>query len=150
MNNKVLYQLKSLEKIIIRNLLKDEEDHVLNCNNDLASLTPTQMQIVEYILNHNNEEIYQKDLENVLNLRRATVSGVLQTMEKNKLIDRIIDNDDSRTKKIILNIKAKEIFNKNIKRLEELEKIATQNIPQDELEIFSKVIEKMKNNIENL
>ena len=84
MNNKVLYQLKSLEKIIIRNLLKDEEDHVLNCNNDLASLTPTQMQIVEYILNHNNEEIYQKDLENVLNLRRATVSGVLKTMKKNK------------------------------------------------------------------
>ena len=38
--------------------------------------------IIEYILDTDNKEVNQNELENVLKLRRATVSGVLQTMEK--------------------------------------------------------------------
>ena len=66
--------------------------------------TPTQMQIIEYILNHTSEDIYQRDLEDILNLRRATVSGVLHTMEKNNLIRRVTDNEDTRSKKILVSI----------------------------------------------
>lgn len=74
------------------------------------TMTPTQMQIIEYILEHDGSCVYQKDLENVLKLRRATVSGVLQTMEKNDFIERVIDKNDTRVKKIILNKKTSKIF----------------------------------------
>lgn len=140
----VLYQLKSLEKMIFRLIIKDNDKK----NFELIP-TPTQMEILEYVLEHNSENIYQKDLENVLNLRRATVSGVLQTMEKNNLIERITDSIDTRTKIIILTEKSKEVFAERKEKLEDIEKVITRNISKEELEVFFKVTETMKTNIKN-
>ena len=149
--SKVLYQIKTLEKMIARVFLKNQMIPPKVVIKDISkTTTPTQMQIIGYILDHIDEDIYQKDLENVLNLRRATVSGVLQTMEKNKLIERITYSGDSRKKKIILNEEAKKIFLENQKIMNKMEKIITQDIPKEELDIFSNVIEKMKKNIEKM
>ena len=90
----LLYQIRTLEKLVFREFICSE-------NANFPILTPTQMQIVEYMLKHNEENVYQKDLETILNLRRATVSGVLQTMEKNGYIERVVDTEDSRIKKIL-------------------------------------------------
>ncbi len=144
-NQKILYQIRSLEKQILRKFLNDKE--CIECELPKNKPTPTQMQIIEYILQHINEDINQKDLEDVLKLRRATVSGVLQTMEKNQLIERVTNSEDSRTKKIILNENAKKIFLAGIKRMEELEKVVIKDISEEELNTFLIVIEKMKNNI---
>lgn len=144
--NNILYQIKSLEKIILRKLLTERE-----FRKELRTKpkpTPTQMEIIMYILEHKNKEIYQKDLEEVLNLRRATVSGVLQTMEKNGLIVRVTDTEDTRTKKIVLKDKTREIFERNRKRFDELEEILTQDIPEEKIKVFVEVIEMMKNNVE--
>lgn len=149
--SKVLYQIKTLEKMIARVFLKNQMIPTKVVIKDISkTTTPTQMQIIGYILDHIDEDIYQKDLENVLNLRRATVSGVLQTMEKNKLIERITYSEDSRKKKIILNEEAKKIFLENQKIMNKMEKIITQDISKEELDIFSNVIEKMKKNIEKM
>lgn len=142
-NDNILFQIKTLEKMIARYFLKQIEIE------KLSKPTPTQMQIMDYFLDNNKKEIFQKDLEDILHLRRATVSGVLQTMEKNELIQRVTDEEDTRIKKIILNKKAKKIFEKNEEKMKELEKIVKEGISEKELEIFSNVIQKMKNNIEN-
>ena len=148
--NNLLYQIKSLEKMIVRNLLGDNEIEKREEQANVMQLpTPTQMQIIEYILNHTSEDIYQRDLEDILNLRRATVSGVLHTMEKNNLIRRVTDNEDTRSKKILLNNKAKEIFLQNQKKMGKTEQTITQNIPKEDLEVFSRVIQMMKNNMKN-
>lgn len=141
---RLLYQIKSLEKMIFRALIQ-EKDNVedFSCKHP----TPTQMQIMEYILEHRSEEIFQKDLEKVLNLRRATVSGVLQTMEKNDLIKRVSCTMDARIKKIILNPKAEEMFKEKEKRMQEFELIVSKGISPKELEIFSKVLKKIKQNV---
>ena len=131
--NNLLYQIKSLEKMIVRNLLGDNEIEKREEQANVMQLpTPTQMQIIEYILNHTSEDIYQRDLEDILNLRRATVSGVLHTMEKNNLIRRVTDNEDTRSKKILLNNKAKEIFLQNQKKMDKTEQTITQNIPKED------------------
>lgn len=148
--NNLLYQIKSLEKMIVRNLLGDNEIEKREEQANVMQLpTPTQMQIIEYILNHTSEDIYQRDLEDILNLRRATVSGVLHTMEKNNLIRRVTDNEDTRSKKILLNNKAKEIFLQNQKKMDKTEQTITQNIQKEDLEVFSRVIQMMKNNMKN-
>ena len=112
MQRRVLFQVKSLDKEIYRILAGDEN---ADCS---KKPSPTQMSIIKYILDNPQKEIYQSELEEVLNLRRATVSGVLQTMESNGLITRVVDEKDTRTKKIILDEKTKEIDNtdKNEKR----------------------------------
>lgn len=146
MENKILYQIKSLEKEIVRTHLCNIE-----CSINLDKMpTPTQMQIIDYIIKHNNEGIYQKDLEKILNLTRATVSGVLQTMEKNNLIERTSYEDDARTKKIVLTSKAESLFKQGAEKMLELEKIIVKNIDEKDLEIFSKVIKEMKTNLKNM
>ena len=134
---KVLYEIKTLEKLIVRNIMNEEEI----CS--MKTPTPTQVQIMEYILEHQNEEVYQKDLEDILNLRRATVSGVLQTMEKNGLLDRQISKNDARVKKIILSKKAEQLFLEKKKQFEKIEKALVQDISEKELRTFSNVLNKM-------
>ena len=135
----VLYQIKTLENLIFRNFILDKPS--------LKTIpTPTQVQIMEYILTHQNEEIYQRDLESILNLRRATVSGVLQTMEKHELIERVTSND-ARAKKIILNSQAKEMFLAHRKKILAFEQILLQDLTEEELEVFCKVLNKMQGNV---
>lgn len=142
----VLFEIKSLEGMIARDFFKnflDEKDIPKNVP------TPTQMRIIEYILNC-KDEVYQKDLEKVFDLRRATISGVLHTMEKNNLIIRTTSVSDSRTKTIKLSDKTKSIFVNNKKRLIELEKLMIKDISKNEIDYFIDIINKMKKNIENL
>lgn len=141
MQRRVLFQIKSLDKEIYRILAGDE---TADCS---KKPSPTQMSIIKYILDNPQKEIYQSELEEVLNLRRATVSGVLQTMESNGLITRVVDEKDTRTKKIILDEKTKEIFIKNKEKLDNLEIIAKKGISEKDLDTFFSVIEKMKQNI---
>ena len=112
------------------------------------TMTPTQMQIIEYILEHDGSCVYQKDLENILKLRRATVSGVLQTMEKNGFIERVIDKNDTRVKKIILNKKTSKIFYEKLEKIKIIENIIKRDISQEGLDIFFEVILKMQSNIQ--
>lgn len=140
---KVLYDIKLLENLIVRTFVNDM---MLQTEKNKIFPTPTQMQIIEYIMEA-KEEVYQKDLENVLNLRRATVSGVLQTMEKNDLIKRISSDKDARVKKIILNDSTKKLFLEHKNKLEEIEKLIIENIKEDDLNIFSTVLRTMKDNI---
>lgn len=141
MEDKLLYNLHLLNKLIAREFICNNKD--LFCGDPSA----TQMIIMNYILNHQNEDIYQKDLEETLHLRRATVSGVLQTMEKHELIERVLCDNDVRCKKIILKEKAKKMF--DVKKMEffKLEEVIKKGLSDEEIEIFCHIIESMQNNI---
>lgn len=134
----VLFQIKSLEILILR----DFKDFNIK---KIPSLT--QMKIIDYIIQNKKKTIYQKDLEEVFNLRRATISEVLITMEKNNMIIREVSKNDTRTKEIKLSNETKKLFEENKKRLKTLEEKITQNIQKEELETFLNVITKMKENI---
>lgn len=142
-NINVLYEIKSLEKDIVRTFLNNKDVDIPE--NIFPS--PTQFQIIECILESKDQEINQKELESILNLRRATISGVLQTMEKSGLIKRVTNENDIRTKKIILNEKTKEIFERKRKTIENTEKKIIKNISEEDLETFLKVLNIMKENI---
>ena len=146
--NRILYQVKTLHKLVVRYFIKDE-DFITKVKKEKINsvLTPTQMEIIEYIKENENKEIYQKDLENVLNLRRATVSGVLQTMEKNGILERIAHPSDARAKRIILNKNAERLFTVGEHKVKELESIITKNISAEDISIFSNVLNKMINNL---
>ena len=109
--------------------------------------TPAQMQILHFIISKQNEKIYQKDIGNALNLRRATLSEILKTMEKNNLIFRIKDQTDTRKKEIIISEDAKNNFQIVKDKLNEAEKVITNGIKKEDLELFFKTISKMKENL---
>lgn len=140
----IFYNIKELEKIIIKSLFKTLE----NQKNWMP--TPTQMRIVDFVLNnYEQKDISQKEIENGLNLSKATVSDVLNRMEKKGLIIRKISDRDTRKKLIFLSDKAKNILEMNKIKLQELEKIATQNISDEEIALFSKILQTMIQNLKN-
>lgn len=132
--------IKELEKTILKSMGSGKEKKEIP--------TPTQMRIVDYILNNiEKEEIYQKEIEDALNLSKATISDVLNRMERKGLIERDVTLQDTRRKTIRLSKKAREVFERNQEKLEQLEKKAEENISEEELTLFFHTIEKM---IENL
>ena len=135
---KILFKLKDLDKMIVRSLLDQEKLELLP--------SPTQMQIIEYIIN-SDEEVLQCDLEKAIKLRRATISGVLKTMEKKNLITRVISSKDARVKKIILSDKTKKMYLESRAKLEALEELITSNISDNEINIFLEVMNKMQENL---
>ena len=148
--NSILYKMKSIDKLINRNLIYafTDNEHNIKCENFPSR---SQMEIMAYILKHidDNEDVYQRDLEKELNLRRATISGILGTMEKNGFIERTIGENDSRTKKITLSPDAKEKYSKSKKQLETIENMIIQDISEEDLEVFYKVINQMGINLQN-
>lgn len=141
MEKDILLEIKSLQNELIRKTFKDIK-HVHNCQ-----VSPVQMQIMDYLLKNNNKDIYQKDLESILNVRKSTLSGVINTMTKNNIIKRVTSDKDLRNNKIIFTdevlAKQKEMklyFNK-------INKIIIKGIDQNKLDIFLEVINLMKKNI---
>lgn len=142
MDNNILLEIKVLDKLLGRFFFKP------GTMDEMASITQSQMQILDYIVECGKNEIYQKDLEEAVDLRRATVSGILQTMEKNQLITRVIDDTDTRTKKIILTKESEKRIAKNREKVVMLQKITTEGISDEDLETFRIVLRKMTQNVQ--
>ena len=141
----ILFEIKTLEQLIIREVLLKSLDKKLNIK---KMPSPTQMRIINYIIQNEDKPIYQKDLESIFNLRRATISEVLITMEKNGMIERVISKNDLRAKEIKLSDSTKEFFEENKHRILELESIITKDIDKKDIDVFKSVICKMKDNIQ--
>ena len=137
---RVTYQIKNLNHEIIRYICEVGVDKK-------EFSTPAQMQILHYIISRKGNKVYQRDIGNALNLRRATLSEILKTMEKNGLISKVPDKNDTRIKEIILNDKALVSFKTVKKTLNNVEKTVIRGIDKKDLDIFLSVLAKMKRNI---
>ena len=104
--------------------------------------------IIGYLSHNSDHDIFQRDIEIRFSLRRSTVTGILQRMEKNELIRREAVSYDKRLKKIILTKKSIELHEQFSKTYDHLEVKLTEGIEQEELDAFFSIIEKMKYNVE--
>ena len=138
----IFNSIKELEKGIVRKIMSETSHDEMFSKPSIA-----QMQIIKYILKHDGKTIYQRDLEEVFNLRRATISGILKTMEKNNVIIRVCDHNDARGKIVILSDDAKKFFKEKETLFKKIETVLKKDISKEELETFYKVILKMRDNI---
>ncbi|MGM9878871.1 MAG: MarR family winged helix-turn-helix transcriptional regulator [Bacilli bacterium] len=115
------------------------------------NITNIQLFILGYIQkNEKHKKIYQKDIENILNIRRSTTTEILNVMEKNDLLKRIESIDDKRKKIIILSNKGIEYVKEFEKTISKVEKEILKDISKEEQENFFYVLEKIKKNLDNL
>ena len=91
---------------------------------------------------------FQKDLEKHFDLKRSSISLMLNNMEKNDLIQRVPVAEDARLKKIILTEKAL-LLNKNISNaIDSIENKLSDSLTLEEINTFYKVLDKIRNNLE--
>jgi len=108
----------------------------------------TELSIIEYLFKNQEKTIYQKDLADVLNLKKSSVTERLDIMENKGMIERISDEKDNRKKEIRLSKKAIEKKSEFIGVLESIENEALKDIPEDKINIFFEVLDKMSENLE--
>lgn len=142
MKNDVLFNIKELYHLIGKTMINGDVTLSLK-----YKPSGTQIRFIDYLCKHNDEEVMGRDLEKEFNLSRATVSDVLNTMEKHKIITRVVSNIDTRSKVIILNDEYKEIHKKINNELIKIKEIITNDISNDEIVLFNNIINKMKINI---
>lgn len=93
------------------------------------------------------KDVYAKDIEDAFDMRRATVTGILQLMEKNGIIVREENNIDGRLKKIRLTQKAINLRLKMKKNIQKVESNLLSDLSKEEIETFLKIMEKMSHNL---
>lgn len=111
-------------------------------------LTGTHGRALGYLHRNRDRDIFQKDFEQEFNIRRSTASSILSLMEKNGLIKRESVEYDARLKKITLTEKAVEIQKLVDASFDRFEEMLGKGIDEAELEVFLKVLDKIRANIE--
>lgn len=138
------HAIKTLHHLISREIA------AIFMKNGMDQVTVMHSWIIGYLCKNQNRDIFQKDLETEFGITRSTVTNILKLMEKKGYIERVSVESDARLKKLILTEKAKEIQKKNrIDIYNNVEKKLTQEIDEEELEVFFKVLSKMKQNMEH-
>ena len=137
----ICFELKNLD-----NLIKKRAQKSFCIAND--SVTRMHGWLIGYLYNNQGRDIYQKDIEVEFKISRSTVSGILKTMEKNGLVQRVAVDNDARLKKILLTQKAMDIHNDVEKRLVQTEKLLRKDLSNEDVENFFRIINKMKDNIQ--
>jgi len=118
----------------------------INKNLDPAKiLNSTQLQIVNYLIKH--EEVIQKDLEIETQLKKSSITGCIDSLEKRGIVQRVQSKDDKRKNYIVLTpfaLEKKEMLEERVKKLDA---IVRKDIEEDELKTFVNVLNKMLDNL---
>lgn len=110
-------------------------------------LNITQYQILMYLLRHENENVIQKDLEAETHLKKASITGSLDTLAEMDLIYRVQAEDDKRKNYVKLTDKALKYKNDFENRALAFNHSVIKNISDEQLNTFYEVIDQIKKNI---
>lgn len=113
-------------------------------------ITGVQSRILGFLYyNSKKRDIFQKDIEEELDIRRSSVTSVLQLMEKNGYIERVSVSKDARLKKIIITEKGLEIQRNVHDFILELEKSLRDELSDEEFNILISLIDRLSNTIDD-
>ena len=127
-------------------LFKRAVDNAVNVRGE-EKLTGVQGFVIRYLAKNKDKDIFQKDIENELTIRRSTATAILQLLEKNGYISRVHYEKDGRQKKIILTEKALKRHHIFTEEIDKLEEKLYKDLSQQEVDSFLRIIDKIKANI---
>ena len=104
--------------------------------------------IIGYLYHHQDRDIYQRDLQEAFRIRRSTVTGILQQMEKNGMVTRSSVENDARLKKITLTPKAIALHESIISGIQKTEEMISKGLTPEEKKAFLLTCQKIRENLE--
>jgi DNA-binding MarR family transcriptional regulator len=110
-----------------------------------GGLTGVQSWILFYLFDAKDEcEIFQRDIEQKFNVRRSTVTGSLQVMEREGLIVRESVPEDGRLKRIRPTEKALSLYRSITEQIDFLEGRITAQLSEEEISEFFTISSKIQ------
>lgn len=92
----------------------------------------------------------QKEIQENLSLRGASVSGMVDTLLKKGLILRIQDKEDARCKRLYLSEEGRQLEEQSIKIIMEVENLISKGFSEDEKTIALAWLKKLYSNLHSL
>lgn len=133
------------EKIII---LSMKIRRKLDNETSKYGITGVQGRIIGFLFfNFDKRDIFQKDIEQELEIRRSSVTSVLQLMEKNGLIERVSISKDARLKKLVLTEKGNEVQRNVYNRILDLEQSLKEELSEEELNQLGYLIDRLSDKV---
>lgn len=112
-------------------------------------ITGVQSAMIGFIYDESRKkDVFAKDIEKNFDIRRASIAGMLQNMEKNGLIKRETVGDDARLRRIVLTQKALKIRKEVEKNIIKVEKQAMEGLTKEEVKKYVELTKKMSTNLE--
>lgn len=107
-------------------------------------LNAEQGRTIGYISDH--EGIIQKDLADFFNKRGASITSMLQGLERKGYIERRIPKDNEREKRVYVLPKGSELIDTFNTKFEEIENEIAASLSPEENETLKKLLTKINNN----
>ena len=132
------FQIRTLSHLVKRTVdqvaFAEQDDH------------PTGVQgwILGYLYENQGREIFQRDIQEHFSIRRSTVTGILQLMERNGLITRSSVERDARLKKLELTPRGVELHERVERSIRQVEDRLSQCLTPEEKATFLPICEKIR------
>ena len=104
--------------------------------------------IMRYLYENRKKDIFQKDIEKFFSIGRSTVTNIIQILEKKGYVRRESVEYDARLKKVILTEQGIESHEKIEAIIGCLNHRMIQGIEDDDLQVFLRVADQIRRNVE--
>ncbi len=111
------------------------------------TLTFVQTRTLSFLLMNSDKDIFQKDLEKELNIRRSTATEILNVLERDGYIERQCSCEDKRLKKLVPTQKAVDMGKRVMNHIQIMEEILSDGISPEDLQTFYSVCDQIKKNL---
>ena len=111
------------------------------------SATEMGGQIMGFLCDHPERELYQRDVEEIFCIRRSTASRFLRDLEDGGLLRRESVESDARLKKLVPTRKAMDVHENFKRKTQEIEAMLTEGLTPEEIDQFLVVSGKIRNNL---
>lgn len=106
-------------------------------------LTSSQFRILMILYKSPVCSIRQADIESVLSMTNPTVTGLINNLEKKRLVERVANPEDKRSKLLVLTEYAESKRDEFIALADAIEKEMTNGLSEMEVEALSKLLMKV-------
>lgn len=120
---------------------------VTKYSNPMDYINFTQLGIMHYLLDNQDRDICQKDIEIQMQLKKASITGALDSLESKHAIKRIVDKNDRRKNIIVIDSQALKYKEKIGTYFKDIENKTIKGISEKDLDTFYKVMGKMITNL---
>lgn len=109
-------------------------------------ITPEQLTVLQALIDHDG--MYQRQIGAITLKDRPNITRIINILEKMELVTRKPDVNKRKIYKIFITEKGKKVYEKVIPSALELWQKTVQGVPEDELRVTLKVLNKFKENLE--
>lgn len=116
---------------------------------DNESISSAQKRVIVYLYEQkDNGDVFQRDVEQYLSIRRPTATRMLNNMEGNGLVRRESVEYDGRLKKLTLTERSIDLYNEIFNDIDTVERNMTRGLTEDEKKEFLRIAGKIIKNLE--